>query len=82
MDDPPSPWLVQITSVLTLLLGVFKIIKSSRVRKADAAKSGGGVSLTDTYDGKVRTAAIAVALGAIPVVQGRVCSTRRAARMR
>jgi hypothetical protein len=39
-----------VTSVLTLVLGVFKIIKSTRVRRRDAVRSGGDETLTDKYD--------------------------------
>ena len=42
-----SSWLVQITSVLTLVLGLFKIVKSFNVKKIDAAKADGGESITD-----------------------------------
>merc|ERR1712187_247753 len=45
-----SSWLVQITSVLTLVLGIFKICKSFTVKKLDAEKSDGEESMTDRYD--------------------------------
>ena len=48
--EQDASWLVKITSILSLVLGVFKIAKSFRVRKLDAAKQGGGESLTDHYD--------------------------------
>ena len=42
--------LVKVTSIFSLLLGVFKIIKSLRVRRRDEAKSDGTKSLTDEID--------------------------------
>ena len=48
--EQESSWLVQIGSVLTLALGLFKIVKSRTVKKADQAKAKDGESLTDRYD--------------------------------
>lgn len=48
--DEGASWLVQLGSGLTLLVGVFKMFKSLRVRRADAARAAGGVSETDMYD--------------------------------
>merc|ERR1712060_718860 len=48
--EEDSSWLIKITSVLTLVLGFFKIVKSFRVQKAEAAKTEGGATMTDTYD--------------------------------
>jgi len=39
-----------VTSALSLALGVFKILKSTKVKKADAAKRGGEETLTERYD--------------------------------
>ena len=36
--EEDSSWLVKITSVFTLVLGGFKILKSLRVKKKDAEK--------------------------------------------
>lgn len=48
--DEGASWLVQVTSLLSLVVGVFKIFKSLRVRAADAARAGTKETLTDTYD--------------------------------
>lgn len=49
--DEGSSWLVQVTSALSLLVGAFKILKSSRVARKDAAaRAGGGPSETDAID--------------------------------
>jgi len=45
-----ASWLVKISSLFTLVLGFFKIVKSLRVKKKDEAKAEGGVSLTDQID--------------------------------
>jgi len=48
--EEEASWLVKVTSIFSLLLGVFKIIKSLRVRRRDEAKSDGTKSLTDEID--------------------------------
>jgi len=49
--DEGASWLVQLTSGLSLLVGVFKIGKAMRVRRADKARAPtGGASSTDEYD--------------------------------
>jgi len=48
--EEESSWLIKITSIFTLVLGAFKVLKSLRVQKKDDAKAAGGVSETDAYD--------------------------------
>lgn len=48
--EEDASWLVKITSLLSLALGVFKILKSFSVRKREAAKKDGRGSLTDEID--------------------------------
>jgi hypothetical protein len=48
--EQDSSWLIKVTSIFTLVLGVFKIFKSLRVRKRDAEKAKGAASLTDEID--------------------------------
>ena len=48
--EEEASWLVKVTSVFSLILGVFKIVKSLRVKKLDREKSSGGTSLTDEID--------------------------------
>ncbi|KAJ1635064.1 cleft lip and palate transmembrane 1 [Pavlovales sp. CCMP2436] len=45
-----ASWLVVVGSSLTLLVGAFKLVKSARVRQADASRSKGGISETDEID--------------------------------
>ena len=52
LREQDASWLVQITSVFTLVLGAFKIVKSARVKKRDAERAGSAASLTDEYDRK------------------------------
>ncbi len=39
LREQDASWLVQITSVFTLVLGAFKIVKSARVKKRDAGRA-------------------------------------------
>jgi len=48
--EEDASWLVKVTSVFTLILGVFKIFKSLRVKRLDRAKASGATSLTDEID--------------------------------
>ena len=48
--EEDASWLVKVSSIFTLVLGVFKIFKSLRVKKLDAAKAGSAASLTDEID--------------------------------
>jgi hypothetical protein len=50
LTSAPFPRFAQVTSLLTIVLGIFKVIKSTRVRRRDAARTGGDQSLTDKYD--------------------------------
>ena len=48
--EEDASWLVKVTSVFSLVLGLFKIAKSLRVRRRDQAKAEDGLSLTDEID--------------------------------
>jgi len=48
--EEDASWLVKITSGFSLILGVFKIFKSLRVKRLDAARASSGTSLTDEID--------------------------------
>eukprot|EP00325_Prymnesiales_sp_UTEX-LB-985_P003634 CAMPEP_0174712754 /NCGR_PEP_ID=MMETSP1094-20130205/13649_1 /TAXON_ID=156173 /ORGANISM="Chrysochromulina brevifilum, Strain UTEX LB 985" /LENGTH=412 /DNA_ID=CAMNT_0015911853 /DNA_START=173 /DNA_END=1409 /DNA_ORIENTATION=+ len=52
--EEDASWLVKVTSTLSLVLGLFKIFKSLRVKKVDAAKreekGDSATSLTDEID--------------------------------
>jgi len=48
--EEDSSWLIKMTSVFTLVLGIFKIFKSFTVGKRDADKSSGQMSVTDISD--------------------------------
>ena len=41
--EEEASWLVKVTSVFTLVLGVFKIVKSLRVKARDLQKAAGGI---------------------------------------
>ena len=48
--EEDASWLVKVTSVFSLVLGLFKIAKSLRVRRRDQAKAEDGLSLTGEID--------------------------------